>query len=68
MPETKEELMPRLGMCKICLVRKAGALEHNKIGQPVHITEICTNCYTIVYLIKDREMLDRLNKYLVGKV
>lgn len=68
MAETKEELMPRLGMCQICLARRAGAIEHDKSAKPIHIQEICTHCYTIVYGIKNREMLDRLVKYLTNKI
>lgn len=67
MIETTAEVMPKLGMCEICLVRRAGAIEHTKDARPIHIQEICTHCYTIVYGIKDHAMLERLVKYLSSK-
>lgn len=63
----QKESEVKLGNCKICLVRRAGAVEHDRNAQVIKIPDICTSCYTAVYLIKDAEMLKRFDDYMVVK-
>lgn len=65
--KAKIPLIPE-GVCPICVLKRTGgAITHDKDGKVVRVPEVCQRCLTILQLITDNPMVERLVEFYKAK-